>query len=230
MATIYKDKHGTQTIQFRDDGKKRTLRIGKMQQRYADEFLRRVEHLINAKLSGMAPPIDVSKWLRTLTPQLRERLVKVGLLEPAAAAAADGQSVRLGEFLDSYVALRTDIAERTRINFKQAIGFLNEHFGRDKPLTAITPGHADEWRLWLMERLGENTARRHCGRAKQFFRAAERKGVIAKNPFADMKGCSVKANKSREYFVSLEAAQQVLDACPDSEWRILFALASPALG
>lgn len=225
MATMYEDKHGTHTIQFRDGKKKRTLRIGQMAQRYADEYLRRIEHLIGAKFSGIAPPPEVSKWLGTLTPNFRERLVKVGLLEASAAAAADGQAVRLGEYLDNYVAMRTDIAERTRINYKQAIGFLNDHFGRDKPLAAITAGHADEWRLWLMERLGENTARRHCGRAKQFFRAAERKGLIAKNPFADMKGCSVKANKSREYFVSVNEAQQVLDACPDVEWRMLFALA-----
>ena len=38
-------------------------------------------------------------------------------------------------------------------------------------------------------RLADNTARRNCGRAKQFFRAAVRKRLIRENPFADMKGC-----------------------------------------
>ena len=40
-----------------------------------------------------------------------------------------------------------------------------------------------------------------------------------------MKGCSVQANKSREHFVSRDVAAQVIAACPDNEWRLIFALA-----
>ena len=61
-------------------------------------------------------------------------------------------------------------------------------------------------------------------RAKQLFRAALRKRLIAENPFGDMKGCTVQANKSREYFVSVLEAAKVLQACPDYEWRLIFAL------
>ena len=39
-----------------------------------------------------------------------------------------------------------------------------------------------------------------------------------------MKGVSVKANKEREFFVTQAMARRVLDACPDNEWRLLFAL------
>ena len=101
------------------------------------------------------------------------------------------------------------------------------HFGERKPLRDVSPGDADEWRRWLLTRkkpLGENTVRRHCGRAKQLFRAALRKRMIAENPFGDMKGCSVQANKSREYFVTVLEAAKVLQACPDHEWRLIFAL------
>lgn len=63
-----------------------------------------------------------------------------------------------------------------------------------------------------------------CGRAKQFFRAARRKKLIAEDPFADMAAVSVRANKSREFFVTREMADRVLAACPDAEWRLIFAL------
>ena len=43
----------------------------------------------------------------------------------------------------------------------------------------VTPGDADEFRRFLLGHLGENTVRRHCGRAKQFFRAAVRKRLLA---------------------------------------------------
>ena len=38
-----------------------------------------------------------------------------------------------------------------------------------------------------------------------------------------MKGCGVRENKARMYYVTREEAQKVLDACPDAQWRLLFA-------
>ena len=52
------------------------------------------------------------------------------------------------------------------------------------------------------KRLQENTIRRRCGRARQLFQAAVRHRLIARNPFAELKGVSVLANKSRDYFVT----------------------------
>jgi integrase len=72
--------------------------------------------------------------------------------------------------------------------------------------------------------LSDNTVRRRCGISRQFFNDAIERRLIAENPFAKMKGVAVRANKSRHYFVSREEAQAVLDACPDAQWRLLFAL------
>ena len=99
------------------------------------------------------------------------------------------------------------------------------YFGETKLIADIIPGDTDEWRRWMPTKLGENTVRRHCGRSKQLLRAALRKRIIVENPFADMRDCLVKANKSREFFVSRTAAENVLAACPDNEWRLIFALA-----
>ncbi len=88
----------------------------------------------------------------------------------------------------------------------------------------ISPGDADDFRRSLAERLGDNTVRRMCGRAKQFFRAALRKRLIQENPFADMKGCVALANRQRDYFISLSETEKVLAVCPDAQWRLLFAL------
>ncbi|MBE3096962.1 MAG: site-specific integrase [Planctomycetes bacterium] len=71
--------------------------------------------------------------------------------------------------------------------------------------------------------LAEATIRRRCGVAKQFFRAGVRKGYLPSNPFTDLKSANL-ANPAREFFISQAQAQKVLDACPDTEWRLLFAL------
>ena len=66
--------------------------------------------------------------------------------------------------------------------------------------------------------------RRSCGVAKQWFKAAVRSKTLPDNPFADQVA-AVKANTKRFHFISGEQAEAILDACPDTEWRLLFALA-----
>jgi hypothetical protein len=39
-----------------------------------------------------------------------------------------------------------------------------------------------------------------------------------------MRGVAVKPNRSRDCFVAREMANQVLEACPDNEWRLNLAL------
>ena len=47
--------------------------------------------------------------------------------------------------------------------------------------------------------------------------------MISKNPFAKLKA-SVQGNSDRFFFVTRDMAVKVLDACPDSVWRLTFAL------
>lgn len=44
------------------------------------------------------------------------------------------------------------------------------------------------------------------------------------NPFTDLPSV-LRSNSSRMHFVTSEEATAVLDACPDAQWRLLFALA-----
>jgi hypothetical protein len=47
--------------------------------------------------------------------------------------------------------------------------------------------------------------------------------LLAKNPFAGLNG-SIGINRERDFFVGRDTATRVLDACPDSPWRLIFAL------
>jgi len=202
-----------------DDGPRKAIHLGKMSQRAAESVLYRIEQLIAAKLTGHAIDADTARWVAD-HPKLSDKLARVGLIP-----TREKQTVAtLGEFLADYLATRTDIKPSTRRHLEQAREKLVGYFGFEKCLTSVTPGDADEFRLHLLESLGDNTTRRMCGRAKQLFRAALRKRLISENPFGDMKGCGVQPNRSRDYFVTRDEAHRVLDACPDAEWRLLFAL------
>ncbi len=147
----------------------------------------------------------------------------MGLVHPRKPTE-ETKPAALGEFLDQYIGGRTDLKPGTLCNFNLARRNLLEHFGANRPLDSIAPGDCDDFRIFMLREYAENTVRRACGRAKQFFGAALRKRLISENPFADMKGCAVKAVKDREYYVTQEEAGKVLEACPDAQWRLLFAL------
>lgn len=223
MASITKEPNGRRKIQFLNASRKRkSIRLGKVPQRTAEVVKLRVECLLAAELSGHTVDDETARWLATVDDRLRRKLARVGLVVPDQG---NKRGTKLQEFLTAYMATRTDVKTMTVHNLKQAAGYLVEYFKPDKLLRDITPGDADEWRRWMLAKLGENTVRRHCGRSKQFFRAAVRKRLIAENPFGDMKECKVLANESRFYFVTQAETQAVLDACPDDEWRLLVVLA-----
>jgi hypothetical protein len=51
---------------------------------------------------------------------------------------------------------------------------------------------------------------------KTVFRAATRRHLIPESPFAEVKAGN-QINTDRWYFVTLQVAEQVIDACPDAQ-------------
>ena len=83
MASISTAANGTRTIQFvGKDGKRRSVRLGKVPMKTAEEVCRRVEYLQAASISGTAPDADTVKWLASVGDALHARLAAAGLVEP----------------------------------------------------------------------------------------------------------------------------------------------------
>ena len=219
MASITREPNGRKTIQFvASDEKRRSIRLGKVSLKQAQAVKLKVEDLLASSITGSTPWRETSEWLADLDDGLHDKLASVGLVQRR------GRST-LAAFIDAYTVERSDVKETTRTVYKRVRRYLVDYFGADKPLRDITPGDADLWRLNLLDKgLAENTVRRSCGIAKQLFTAAVRRRLVRENPFADLVA-AVKANAERFYFVSRDEATTVLDACPDAEWRLLFALA-----
>jgi len=220
MASISTDARGNRRILFVDiDGRRKPIRVGKMSMKATEAIKVRVEHLIAAKGSGCSWDLETSRWVGGIGDELASKLSAVGLIPRRERAD-------LGTFLASYIQDRkADVKPSTLCNLRQAERLLLEYFTAAKRLQDISLGDADEFRRWVGTKIGDNTARRMLGRAKQFFRAALRKRLISENPFGDMKGLTVQPNKAREFFVTREMADKITDACPDTQWRLLFCLA-----
>ncbi len=226
MASISTDKKGNRRIKFYDSkGKQHGIRVGKVDKKTAERLCRDVEELLAARRMGQAVHPQTADNLSRLSGALRRRFERAGLLEPEAG---ESPVMPLGAFLAAYVAGRGDLKRSTLDNLRQAVAALNDYFGADRPLEAITAGDADEFRNWLQTRrrrpLAVNTARRLCSRAKQFFRHALRKKLVTENPFAGMRGLQVRGNEARRRFITPEVTGRVLAACPNQDWRVIVAL------
>lgn len=220
MASLAQDgTSGRWTVQFlARDGKRRSIRLGAVSKRQAEAVRLKVADLAGAVLSGRAPADETARWLADLGEPLRGRLAAVGLIHSPAG------SPTLKAFIDDYLAGRSDLKAGTKQHIGHSAKNLIDFFGPEKPLRSLTEGDGDEWRRFLAEQgLAEPTIRRRCGIGKQLLRAAQRKHLIAVNPFADLRGGNL-PNPKRAFNVTGDMAAKILDACPDAEWRLIFAL------
>ena len=225
MASVSTDPRGNRRVQFTGpDRRRRTIRLGKVSKRAAEDLAGLVERANAAALIGHGPADADARRIADLPDTAHARLAAVGLVPPRRPAAAAAP----GPFLAAYLADRSDAKPNTLRHLGDAAEHLTGFLGAGKPLADVTPGDADEFRRHLAAGgrggRGPNTVARMMGRANQFFRHARREGLIGSNPF-EGQPTAVRANPSRAAFVSAADAARVLDACPDAGWRLVFALA-----
>src|SRR5262249_11705493 len=109
MASISEQPGGRRTIQFVGaDGKRRSLRLGKIPQRAAEGIKRYVELLNTAAISKQPIDRDTAAWVAGIGDWLADRLARVGLIAPRLSGT-------LGDFLENYISGRTDTEAKSRV-------------------------------------------------------------------------------------------------------------------
>jgi hypothetical protein len=96
---------------------------------------------------------------------MRVFVEKIAAADANGAALDDSTSASL---VDAHIAGRADVKPRTRTNLQQVRRWLVAYFGERKDLKLIEASDAEDWRRYMVsEGLGDNTIRRHIGRARQ---------------------------------------------------------------
>ncbi len=221
MASIAKDPNGKKRILFvPPDGKRKVIRLGKMPLAQARNVKHKIESLVSSKGSGQSLDNETAAWVRDIPDGMAGKLAKAGLIDPRS-----GNTTGIGLFLDNYMVKRADLKGGTKVAYGHTVRNLKAFLGEGKPLRSITKGDADDFRRYLIDQgLATATVNRRCGLAKTFLRAAVRHELLQRNPFEDLKG-TARCNRERMRFIDRKTIQQVIDACPDIEWRLLVVLA-----
>lgn len=220
MASVSKQSNGRRVIQFvGPDGRRRSLRLGKVTQRDAEAVRTKIEAILASRLSGQPLDAETARWLGSVSGVLQNRLARVGLGGAAPPVGLES----LGVFLEDFVARRVDVKPATKEVWRQVILNLTNHFGRQRRLATITEGDADDFRLFLIEEgLASTTIHKRLQFARMFFRKAVKRKLIQENPFAEVNVAGV-ISPERQYFITLEQTDRLLAVC-DSNWKTLIAL------
>ena len=145
MASIG-DENGRKRILFMSqDGKRKTIRLGKVAKRQAEAVKVHVEQLAQAFSTNTAPPLATSQWPASLDSKLHAKLVAVGLAADRSPALAP----TLGKFLDEYIAGRRDVKKSTATVWGHTRRCLIRYFGDKKGLGDVTIADATKWRRWV---------------------------------------------------------------------------------
>ena len=97
MASISNDPNGRRRILFLNGrGERKTIRLGKVQRRFAESVKVKVEDLVNASIAGHAPTDETSRWLANLEDDLYQKLSRVGLVKYRDTST-------LMAFIDGYI-------------------------------------------------------------------------------------------------------------------------------
>ncbi len=228
MASLCRDKNGTRRIVVKVNGRRRPIRLGRMPIRIALTFKARVDILEYALASNTTPDPETAAWAARLSPELFEKLESLGLVPPRPRQEGDAGEPRgptLGAFLAEHVERRIDVKPATKEVWSQVVRNLKECFGGDREIVTIDEGAAEDFKMYLVgQSLAATTIHKRLQFARGFFRAAMKRKLVASNPFAEVTAKAALKN-SRERFIAREEVDQLLEACPNVDWKAIVALA-----
>jgi len=232
MASLSQDRgrKGFRLSFYGLDKRKRSMWLGGFSRRQATTVKTNVEHLLVSRAAGDTPDVHVARWLGSIGPELRKKLITAELIEPTAD---DHGPATLGPFLNQYIASRKDVKPETLATYRQGVRSLIDYFGADRRLDSNTAGDAELWRVWQAtegnqreterSEIAESTVRRRTGLARQFFTHAIKRKLISENPF-DGLPATVRGNAKRQQFIPQETIYRVLKLATCPELRAVIAL------
>ena len=205
-------------IYFNDlHGGRKGLRLGETTKKRAESMKLRVEEILQDQTFNRPHSSELANWINGLPPATREKMVGVGLITAAPAV------MTVEKLIETFLA-SADVKPATRAAYRQTTQSLINSFGPTKSISQLTVTDADTWRKeCVAEGLAKATIAKRTNVAKTIFKKAVKLGIIKESPFEDLKVGS-QVNSERSFYVSREVISEVLEQCPNIQWRAIVGL------
>lgn len=215
MASVFNLPNGRKGVELYSlKGERFRVRLGKVNQKTADAYAANINRLV-AAIRNNLPDADALRWADGLDKDVRDVLEDAGLVPPLKART-------LRELINHFTPT-LKMKPGSRLRLMTSLNTLAKHFGDDCDPKAVTPLLASEYRVTLALKLAEATIAKRIKDARQIFAWAVRFEIVSKSPFTDVRPGN-DANPERNFFVTREMTDKVMEKCPDVQWRLLIAL------
>ena len=203
MASIITRPNGHRWVQFKNNNKRHTVRLGKASLYAVRQMVHHIETIQAAATEAEAIPAKTAAYLRDLSPPWHEKLTRTGILTNHAGT--------LGQLVDRVAEQYETNAKTTRSFMSIVCRRLLEHFGAGRRLEEIDQVDAAGFRRWLEfdQNLAPVTTDETCRKSRVVFNHAIKLGWLESNPFAGMKNWR-QSNRSRQHFVTMDTFYQVV--------------------
>ena len=221
MASLNREPNGKYTIQLvGGDGKRRSIRLGAVNKKTANEVKLKVETLHALGVANLPMDAETAQWVNGIGDDLAAKLAAVGLISPR-------ESRTLRTFLDDYIGGRAGDGHTkpaTLINIRRVADDLSAVLGAGADLRSVTVAEAERFKgFYQKKELAPATTYRRLKMAKMLFNHAVKLKLVTENPFADVKGKNTNPAERRHYISEADTVT-LLDAA-NPTWRAVIALA-----
>lgn len=132
------------------------------------------------------------------------------------------------QWVNKYDSLIAGSAFGTCWNYETTGRYLIDFLKPNTPLAAVTAARADDFRAWLTRSgLAEATVASHVKRARAIFQRAVDREELGRNPFRKV-STSFAPPVRGPVPLTAEDVAALVRACPDDDWKALFALCAYA--
>jgi len=215
---------GIYEIQFWDEYRHRktiTLSGRKYSERTAIGLRDAVKTLVYEKINDVAVPHRrTQEWIEAAPLEIRKKLAKFGLCQMSSRHTVK----ELWDlFLDRY-EFKTESTRKTYLHARErfALFFRNPN----ELIVKLTKDRIEEWKVFLLAtgKFGVPTIAGTIQKTKAVFNWAKSQKWITVSPLAGVHGGSFR-NPTKDRVVTMSEYHQLLDACPNQEWRVIITLA-----
>lgn len=221
MAAVKEKKRKTGTayeVAFRINGCRRYISLSSdFTKSDAREIASYVDRIVASISAGRPLENRVQTWLDSVPEELRRKFANAGLITIE-------QSPTIGEIFDAYWDSELySMKPSTQSNKSYSRRYFFEFVNESKRFEDFSKRDASDFVNFLDTRLKEASRAGIVRDVSRVFKWAMDMEIIERNPFSGIRQGSYK-NKAREYYVSMEDFEKMIDACPSAMWRSCIAL------
>jgi integrase len=224
MATLTVDRRSGKivgyNIQWCENRRRYTIYLSSRtyRRKTVEGFRDLVETLVYYRKNGaIVPDKAVANRLAGIPAELQAKLANAGLLNVTKSKTCQ-------ELWDACLKHKTGVKTSTVTHYLQSKTVFFETFSPREPIEKMTANEFLEWRTAMLVRYAPASVAGYIKTAKMVFNWAVDQEWLSKSPLRKIPKGSFR-NRDNDRIISMEEYAQLLEACPNQEWRTIIALA-----